>query len=217
MNSSSNNGLIVSLGVNVVLPYVVYQYLSGQGFSAVIALSAAALFPIVGLVVSGIRTRHIDGIGLVVLVTLLLSVATALVSNSGRLALVEGSLVTVLFGIVCFGSILFGRPLLFYLSREFDAGTDPARLAKWNSHRNHPTFTRAINIVTAVWGVALIISGAIQLGLILLLSVGSGFVVTTVFPIVIVAGLVFWTQRYLASKDVFGENEPASRAPETAG
>ena len=105
------------------------------------------------------------------------------------------------------------RPLLFYLSREFDAGDDPDELAKWNNHRESPLFKRAINIVTAIWGVAFVVSGSIQVAFILLLSVEAGFILTTAFPIVVVTGLIFWTQRYLKNKDVFGEIESV---PQTA-
>ena len=59
--------------------------------------------------------------------------------------------------------------------------------------------------VTAVWGVVLVVAGAIHLGIVISTSVESGFFLTTVYPVVYVTGLVIWTKHSLKNKNLFSK------------
>jgi hypothetical protein len=65
-------------------------------------------------------------------------------------ALIKESFLTATFGLICPGSLLAERPLMFYINRQFVAGDDPARIAWWNGLWQYPSFSAAQRFVTIV-------------------------------------------------------------------
>jgi hypothetical protein len=64
--------LASSLVINALLPFLLYQYLMAQQVSTVNALGATAIFPVAGITLSWIRTRHLDIIGVISFVFIVL-------------------------------------------------------------------------------------------------------------------------------------------------
>lgn len=148
------NGMWRSVLVNGVLPYFIFQLLTGRGWAPVPALSVAALVPAVVILLAWIRTRRLETIGVISLVSIGLGTATTLVSGNVHFVLVKDSLVTGIFGLVCLGSLVMPRPLMFYFGRRFATNGNPERIAWWNGLWERPVFRRDQRILTAVWGVA---------------------------------------------------------------
>lgn len=130
MSNTTENQNGKSLVINVVLPVIAYIYATNQGYSPVIAFSVATVFPFAATLWSIVKTRHVDGIALFVLITLVANIGVAYISNSTRIVFEETAVVTVILGVVCFGSILVKRPLLFYFSRSFNAGNDERKIER---------------------------------------------------------------------------------------
>ena len=84
---------------------------------------------------------------------LAIGTATSLISGSVFFALIKESFLTAAFGLICLGSLLLERPLMFYIIRQFVAGDDPARLAWWNGLWQSPDFRATLRFVTMVWGI----------------------------------------------------------------
>ena len=71
-----------------------------------------------------------------------------LFGGSPRLLLVRESLITAVFGLACFFSLLLPRPMMFYFARNFIAGTDPARQARFNTAWQFPEVRFCPRLIT---------------------------------------------------------------------
>jgi hypothetical protein len=123
----------------VLLYHLTKHYLAASEFTA---LSVAALFPLGMSIVGLIRSRTLDPVALVSLLSILFSIVAVSLGGSTKLLLIRESLFTAAFGIVCFVSLALPRPLMFYFGRHFTAGRDQQRLAEFNAGWQRPEFRR---------------------------------------------------------------------------
>ena len=123
--------------------------------------------------------------------------AVSLLSGSVFVALVKESFLTATFGVICLGSLLGERPLMFYIGRQFMAGGDPARLEWWNGLWQYPQFREAQRRVTAVWGLAYLVEALIRVGFALALSPGQVVVASPVMAFATLLALIAWTRRHM--------------------
>ena len=103
---------------DIAAPLVAYQWLRSAGMTAVTALLLSGVFPAVHVIINVIRHRRLDVVGALVLAGIVVGTVLGLVSHSARLVLVEGSVPTGLFGLVCLGSVWTSRPLIFRFALE---------------------------------------------------------------------------------------------------
>jgi len=113
-----------------------------------LASSVPALYTLGSLIVK----RRINVLGLLVVSGLLLSAIFALLFNSPRILLLQGSVVNGLFGVVMLLSLLFPRPILFYLVRSIMTQNDPQRLASFNADWAFPQVRSFYRVLSIVWG-----------------------------------------------------------------
>ena len=192
----SVRGLVPSLLLNAVAPYVAYQVLTANGVEPVQALQTSAIFPIVGIARGYMRTRRLDIIGLVSLVFIVLGVATSLISGDPRFILIKESLLTGAFGLVCLATLLMPRPLMFYFGRQFVSGGDPARAAAFEARWQYPVFRAVCRTMTLVWGVALLIEAGLRVGLSFVLPISVFLLVSPTLAIGVTLALISWTTAY---------------------
>lgn len=189
-------GLVPSVLVNAVLPFLLYALLTRRQVSAVTALSLTALFPLTWTVVTAIRARRLDVIGALSLAFIIVGVATSLLSGSTRLYLVKESFLTGLFGLACLISLLRPRPLLFYLGRQFASGGDAARTAGYDQRWQQPAFRSRQRLLTAVWGGVLVGEALLRVALAFLLPTAAAVIVSPLLAYVVIAGGIVWTLWY---------------------
>ncbi len=70
--------------------------------------------------------RRIDLLSGASLAALVVGIALSFATGNAAFAIAEKSVFTGLFGIVFLASLLFPRPLIFQLGRQFDTAGDPA-------------------------------------------------------------------------------------------
>jgi hypothetical protein len=107
-------------------PLVAYWLLRSNGLSAVTSLVLSGVFPAVGVAINFVRDRRLDAIGVLVLAGIVVGTVLGLVSGNARLVLVEGSVPTAVFGVLCLGSLWSSAPLMYRLASEF-IGVDTPR------------------------------------------------------------------------------------------
>jgi hypothetical protein len=107
-------------------PLVAYSLLRSAGASAVTSLVLSGVFPAFGVALTVARHRRLDVIGVLVLSGILVGTVLGLVSGNARLVLLEGSVPTAVFAVVCLGSLWSKRPLMFRFALEF-IGPDTLR------------------------------------------------------------------------------------------
>ncbi len=180
--------------LDVVAPVVGYRVLTGRGVSTVSALAAASLFPVAGIVVSAVRSRRMDPIGLLALAAIAVGLFAGLVLHEGRILLVKDSLMTGTLGIIFLGSLLAPRPMVFTLqqrlTRKRQAGPQ-SHDRSWRDPRVRVWARRS----TALWGVALSAEAAVRIGLSYAVTPGTLVVISPLLATATFGPLALWTMR----------------------
>ena len=134
-------------------PLVAYQMLRSAGLSNVSALVLSGVLPGIAVLGGLIRHRRLDAVGALVLAGIAVGTALGLLSGDARLVLVEGSVPTAVFGLLCLASLRSRRPLIFRFAHEF-MGADTPRGRDFDSLWQYPGFRHAFWLFTVGWGVA---------------------------------------------------------------
>ncbi|HEX3541125.1 MAG TPA: VC0807 family protein [Acidimicrobiales bacterium] len=194
MNNVRAGAEVVAEGA---LPYVTYLVLHGQGVGTVDALAAGAVFPVAFLGYHFARRRRLDGLGVIILATIVAGTGLALLSGNSRLYLVKESLLTGAFGVFLLGSLLAPRPFMFYSGRRFATDGSPAGLAAWDSYwPKSPTFRRSQRVMTLVWGVAFLGEAALRIVAAYTLDPSTVVALSAIVPLAVVGLLMMWTFGY---------------------
>jgi hypothetical protein len=145
--------IVWGIVLNAVVPVILYKlslrYISPSEFTALVI---AALFPMGKSVFDLVWHRQLDPISIVVLLGIAADGTAMFFGGSPRLLLLRESLFTGAFGFACLVSLLLPRPMMFYFSRYFMAGADPARQARFNAAWQFAEVRFSHRLVTSVWG-----------------------------------------------------------------
>ena len=158
-----------------------YSLLRSAGLSSVSALVLSGAFPALGIAVGVARDRRVDAIGVLVLAGIAVGTVLGLVSGNARLVLVEGSVPTAVFGLLCLGSLWSRRPLIFRFALEF-MGADTPRGRDFEGLWRYPGFRHAFRLFTVVWGVAYLAEAAARVVIVETTSTATALTVSKVMP-----------------------------------
>jgi hypothetical protein len=192
-------------------PLAVYAWLRGHGWSTVSALVLSGALPAVGVVLGIISKRRVDVVGVVVLLGIAVGTVLGLASGSARLVLLEGSVPTAIFGLVCLGSLRTARPLMFRFAVEF-LGEDSPRGKDFAGMWRYPGFRHALKLVTVVWGVAYLLEAAARVVIIESTSTGTALAISKIMPFVVTGCLIAWNVAYARQSRRTGERLAAEAA-----
>ena len=160
-HSPAMRGFVWNAVIDGLLPFAVY-YLARPHTTEFAAIGWSTVPPAINSVVTLVRKRHLDTIGLIVILGLLASLGLLLLGGSPRLLLVRDSLITGVIGLVFLVSLLFPRPLLFYVLRQITTANDPTEAAAWEEDYAQSRFKFGLPLMTAVWGAALVSEAALR-------------------------------------------------------
>jgi intracellular septation protein A len=189
--------MLPTLVFDVAMPIVAFNVLTGYGVSKLWALAAGGLFPAINNIRAWTESRRLEPLGIIVMAFLAIGTATSLISGSVFFALIKESFLTATFGVICLGSLLFERPLMFYIIRQFVAGDDPARLGWWNGLWQSPDFRATLRFVTMVWGIVYLVEALLRVGFALVLSPAQVVTISPVMAFGVLILLISWTRRYM--------------------
>jgi hypothetical protein len=206
-------GLLPSLVVNGAAPFLAYQVLTGNGVTATTALTISAVFPVIGTAWGFARSRQADIIGLVSLAFIVVGVATSVISGDPRFILIKESLLTGVFGLVCLGSLLLPRPLMFYFGRQFSSAGDPARAAAFEGLWQYPQFRAVNRNMTVAWGIGYVCEAAVRVGLSFVLAIPVFLIVSPILAIGVTVALISWTLAYARRSARRAADRLAAAAP----
>jgi hypothetical protein len=182
--------------LNAVGPFVVFQALSRAGVDALPALAAAAVLPMVGTVPGWVRNGRPDAVGLLALLFLGVGIAVAHVTGSAQAVLYQGALLNVLSGVLCFVSLLWARPLVFYIGRQLTAGDDSEARARYDDLWRLPAFRAAPRALTVAWGAWGFAQAAARTVLTATLPAGAVLAVWPLVDLLVTVLLVSWSISY---------------------
>jgi hypothetical protein len=194
--------LMRTLAIDVALPWFAVQVLQRLGHVPIVpALALAALFPAASIILSWVRRRRVDVIGLAVFVTIAGGIAVALLVNDPRFAVLKGAPGFGLFGLACLLSLCRNRPLMFFVAREFNSAGDKAKAAAWNARLARPGFRQAMRRLTLIWGIACLGEAALGIAAALWLVPATALVVEPILGIGTISALLAWTFRFARRRE----------------
>lgn len=188
----TRNEIIVTLLVNAALPFLVYRLLLPYT-SSLTALIAAALVPLGDTLYSLLRTRKADAFSGIIFLGLVLGVVAALLGGDERFTLLRESYVTGIIGLVFLVSLLFARPFIYYFAERF-TGRDPQMNDKWEKL---PRFRQTFRLMTAVWGLALLLEAGVKVALVYALPVSAFLVVSPIVSYGLIGLTIWWNVVYV--------------------
>jgi hypothetical protein len=176
-------------------PLVAYQMLRSAGLSTVLALVLSGVLPGVAVLGGFIRHRRLDAVGALVLAGIAVGTVLGLVSGDARLVLVEGSVPTAVFGLLCLASLRSRRPLIFRFALEF-MGPDTPRGRDFDGLWQYYGFRRVFRVFTVVWGVTYLTEAAARVVIVENTSTGTALAISKVMPYAVAGLLTLWMVFY---------------------
>jgi hypothetical protein len=194
-------------------PLVAFTMLRKAGLSNVSALVLSGVLPGVAVLGGLIRHRRLDAVGVLVLAGIAVGTVVGLLSGNARLVLVEGSVPTAVFGLLCLASLRSRRPLIFRFALEF-MGPDTQRGRDFGGLWQYHGFRHAFRLFTVVWGVAYLAEAAARIVIVETTSTGTALAVSKVMPYAVGGLLALWMVSY--GRHVRRQGERLAAAAQTA-
>jgi hypothetical protein len=196
-------------------PLVAYTMLRSAGLSSVSALVLSGVLPGVAVLGSLIRHRRLDAVGVLVLAGIAVGTILGLVSGSARLVLMEGSVPTAVFGLLCLASLRSRRPLIFRFALDF-MGPDTPRGRDFDGLWRYPGFRHVFWLFTVVWGLAYLAEAAARIVIVETTSTGTALALSKVMPYAVAGVLAGWMFLYGRHARRQGERMAAAAEAATA-
>jgi hypothetical protein len=150
--------------LDIGAPIGLYYGLRGAGVSNLVALGAGALVPAVGVIVQLVTRRRLDGVGGVVVISVLATIALSLVTDDTRFLLARDGFITALWGVWFLATLRARRPAAFRLARPLMEGRRPFGTASWEQlWTDEPGFRRIWRVSTGIWGAGLLVDAVLRI------------------------------------------------------
>ena len=197
--------MLPNLLINAGVPFLV-NMLARPHMSTINALLLASSVPALFTLVGIIWKKRIDAVGLLVVVSLLLTAAFALLFKSPQLLLLQGAAVSGLFGIAMLVSLLFPKPILFYIVRSVLAQNDPQRVVSFNADWSFPQVRSLYRLLTIVWGCVTLSSLLLLAVLVFTLPISLMLVLSPILNIAVIMPAAHWSMHVLRkNKPLFNQ------------
>jgi uncharacterized membrane protein len=149
------------LFANFLAPYLVFQALDAR-FGDKWSLIASALPPLLWSGIELVRTRRLDAISVTVVSGILLTVGATFMGGSARLIQIRDALVTGAIGVMFLATLVLEKPMIFYLARATMARNTVEGEREFEAMWLRPGVPRVFRVLTAVWGVGLILQTGVM-------------------------------------------------------
>jgi intracellular septation protein A len=152
---------MLTLGLNLVAPIVLYYGLRAAGVGIYPALIIGAVAPLLSAVVKIVRREPVEGLSLFMLTMLLLSSLVSLLNGSPRFLPAKDGRLTAVSGVWMLCSVRSRRPLTFLFARPLLEGRWVFTAESWDSlWERLPRFRHIWRVAT--WGIALLTDAIIR-------------------------------------------------------
>lgn len=103
-----------------------------------------------------IRTRKLDALSVIVIASIVFSVAATALGGSARMIQIRDALVTGVIGILFLLSLFMEKPLIFYLTRATFARNPDPEMPELEKVWALPEAPHAFRVLTTLWGIGLV-------------------------------------------------------------
>lgn len=186
---SKRFSIALTLLVNGILPWALYVWLSDY-MTSLAALSIATMVPLADNLLYLIKHRKLDAFGSVMLFTLVVTLVLVAMGGSEKILLIRESLITGSVGAIFLGSLVFRKPLMFYLAKRFIDNPDFA--GNWS----YGYFRYVMRLMTFVWGILLLLEAAVRTIMVYQLSIAEFLAYSNLVLYGFVGVAIAWTVIY---------------------
>jgi uncharacterized membrane protein len=176
--------LLQTVLLDVAPPLVAYYGLRAAGASEYIALISATVLSGLRVVYGIVKSRRLDPFAGYLLLTFGLSLAVGLATTDPKMILIGNTFVNGLGGLIFLGSCFIGTPLTQVVGERFRSADEAAP---------DPRVRRIHVLLSAMWGVGLLVEVAIRLVVIANLSVDAANGVNSAITLPVIGFLVLAT------------------------
>jgi hypothetical protein len=203
--------LLAEALVNVVLPFLIYNYAEGS-LGAVRALMASSAPPIIWSLVEFARHRRLDALSVLVIGGIALSLLAMIGGGGVRFLQLREKLVTGVIGLAFVGSALIGKPLIYELARSTMRRRSEDEAREFEALQVHAGFRRTMTVMTLVWGFGLLADVAVSVVLVFVLSIRQYLIVNPILGYGTMGALSLWSLLYGRRAKRRGEARRAAAA-----
>ncbi|NRD78985.1 hypothetical protein HPT25_16595 [Bacillus sp. BRMEA1] len=192
---------ILPLLVDLIAPGVAYFLLHQLGLNDVVALTVSGVAAGLTTALQTARNRKLDGIGLLIVLEIALSIVLMIWTNDPRILLIKPSFYIGAAAIYAWTTCFVGRPLSYETAKPVATKGDPIRMAAYERawERSGP-FRRGERIMTAGWGGFMALEGVLRIVVVFRISeeeIGKSLIVSQLPAIIVLVLAVLFTKRCL--------------------
>jgi uncharacterized membrane protein len=186
--ATSMRPVLQTVLLDVAPPLIAYYGLRAAGASEYVALLSATVLSGLRVVYGVVKSRSLDPFAAYLLLTFGLSLAVGLATTDPKLILVGNTFVNGLGGLIFLGSCFVGTPLTQVVGQRFRKPEDAAPTIDEATR-----FRRTHILLSAMWGIGLLVEVAIRLVVIANLSVDAANGVNSAITLPVIGLLVLVT------------------------
>lgn len=191
--------LAPEIGANFLAPYLVYEALDDT-LGDTNALIASAVPPLLWSLYELARTRRLDAVSCMVVASIVLTLGATAIGGSAKLIQIRDALVTGAMGVLFLASLLLEKPLIFYLARATSARNTEQGAARFEAMWRQPGIRQTFRVMTAVWGVGLVLQTAILCCLAWIWPISRYLLLSPVIGYGLLGLLLLWSVWYAAKR-----------------
>jgi hypothetical protein len=188
--------MVRGLAWDVGLPVVAYYALVLLGASDWVALLTGTCLAGVRVVWGVVRERALNPFAAVMLLVFGLGLALSFVTGDPRFLLLVKSLTTGVVGLFFLGTAALGRRPLTLAAQQSWSPDRAEELGR--EYAADPDVRRGHRFISTVWGLGLVGEALLRVVLVLLLPLDVAVGASSALLVVVIAGLVVWTGRWVA-------------------
>lgn len=205
-------GMVWDVGLSVGA----YYLCRALGASTYVSLLVGTLVAGVRVAYVAVRARHFDAFAGFMVGVFGIGLILSFLTGDDRFLLVKDSFGTAAAGLAFLGSCLVGRPLIYYAAQRLAAPTPRGR-EEWEARwATSAPFRRTFVVLSAVWGIGLVVEAVVRVVLVYLLPVDVMAGLSSVLSIAAFALLITWNMWYVRRAQARGR-AAAAAAAEAAG
>ncbi|WP_274649674.1 VC0807 family protein [Paenibacillus humicola] len=149
---------------DLIVPVIGYYILHQLGIGDVVALTVSGMAAGASTTVQTIRRRRLDGVGMLVVIEIVFSIALLFWTNDPRVFLIKPSFYVAVAAIYAWVTCFTGRPFTFDASKPMATKGDPIRTAAYErAWERSERFRRGEKWMTAGWGIALMAEAILRI------------------------------------------------------
>jgi hypothetical protein len=216
--------LLAPLLIDVVAPIVVYFALHALGVGDLLALTAGGVVAGANAIATTVRRRRLDGIGLLVVLEIALSIVLLVTVRDPRIFLIRPAFFAGLGGLYALATCVVGRPLVYQTSRPLAVRGDPVRAEAYAlAWERSPEFRRVERLITAGWGIAFLAEAILRVLIVVRFGpnqIGQSLLASQLPAIVLIVTAIALTRSFVPTLrrivDGYVDALAADRAPQLA-